>query len=88
MAETQGRRIARSNATPKERRAPEPLAAGDTIEYGVTIEVSGGAGRGSAWPRVGVTSSVRPGETTAQAKRRVKTFVDTMLAQAIEELEK
>lgn len=76
----------RTEMTPvKEKPVKEPLQSEDTIEYGITMEVSPSPGR-KAWIRVGTTSSVRGDETTEQAKRRIYDFVDGELDARLEEL--
>lgn len=63
---------------------PDALSPEDTIEYGITMEVSIDQGR-KAWIKAGVSSSVRSGETTAQAEARVATYVEEMFERRIEE---
>lgn len=62
----------------------ESLAAGDTIEYGLTVEVSTGAGK--AWVKFGTTSAVREGETTRLARKRITDFVNSEIDDRIEDL--
>lgn len=63
----------------------EPLRAGDTIEYSITMEVS--PSRGSkAWLKFGTTSSVRDGETTEQARTRITNYVETELDKRLDDL--
>lgn len=66
-------------------RTVEPLAPEDTIEYGITMEVSPGRGR-KAWIKAGTTSSVREGETTEQARIRVTRWVEDFLDTRLDEL--
>lgn len=61
------------------------LAPGDTIEYGLTVEVSPSPGQ-KAWVKFGTTSSVREGETTHQARARVTDYVNAEIDRRIEEL--
>lgn len=63
----------------------DALSPEDTIEYGVTEEVSPGPGR-KAWVRFAATSSVREGETTDQATNRVATYVNEEIDRRIEAL--
>lgn len=73
-------------AQPKRQVAvSDPLAAGDTIDYGLTVEVSAGPGQ-KAWVKFGTTSSVREGETTQQARSRVTDYVNQEIDRRIEEL--
>lgn len=61
------------------------LSPDDEVEYGMTIEVSVGPGQ-KAWPRFGVRSKVRDGETASQARERIVSYVDRHLDEIIEEL--
>lgn len=61
------------------------LSPDDEVEYGMTIEVSLAPGQ-KAWPRFGVRSKVRDGETASQARERIVSYVDRHLDQIIEEL--
>ncbi len=63
----------------------EDLLPGDTIEYGITMEVSPKRGQ-KAWIKFGTTSSVREGESTEQARSRVCTYVEKALDQRLDEL--
>lgn len=63
----------------------EPLASGDTIEYGLTVEVSAGPGQ-KAWVRFGVTSAIREGEATDAAQLRITEYVNDGIDKRIEEL--
>lgn len=63
----------------------ESLEPGDTVEYGITMEVSPAPGK-KMWIRMGTTSSVREGETTAKARLRVCEWVETSLDARIQEL--
>ena len=63
----------------------DALSPQDTIEYGVTEEVSPGAGR-KAWIRFAAHSSVRDGESTEQATQRVATYVNEEIDRRIDEL--
>ena len=64
----------------------EALSPQDTIEYGITEEVSTGQGR-KAWIRFASTSSVRDGETTEQAIQRVSSFVEKEIDRRIDALD-
>jgi hypothetical protein len=57
------------------RSYQEPLDTGDSIEYSLTEEVALGGGR-KAWVKFGLTSTVRNGESTADAVGRVSMFVN------------
>jgi hypothetical protein len=77
---------------PKPRKVKVPpmvqndaLSPEDTIEYGITMEVSAGPGQ-KAWIKFGTTSSVRDGETTEEARQRVPTWVDEQLDRRLDEL--
>jgi hypothetical protein len=63
----------------------DALSPEDTIEYGITMEVSPGPGK-KAWIKLGTTSSVRDGETTEQARHRVTQWVEEELDHRINEL--
>lgn len=70
---------------PVPKATTEELQVGDTIEYGITMEVS--PQRGSkAWIKMGATSSVREGESTEQARQRVCGWVETKLDARLDEL--
>jgi hypothetical protein len=72
-----------------ERKPPavqmDALSPEDTVEYGITMEVSPGPGK-KAWIKLGTTSSVRDGETTEQARSRICTWVEEELDRRIDEL--
>lgn len=78
-----------TESKPAVKRQPsvqnEPLAPGDTIEYGLTVEVSAGPGQ-KAWVRFGVTSAVREGETTDRAQMRVSDYVNHQIDRRLEDL--
>ena len=63
----------------------DALSPEDTIEYGVTEEVSTRAGR-KAWIRFAAHSAVRDGESTDEARRRVANFVNEEIDRRIDEL--
>lgn len=63
----------------------EALAPQDTIEYGLTVEVSLDKGR-KAWIKFGTTSSVRDGETTEAARSRVTEYVNDEIDRRLDDL--
>ena len=67
-----------------ERRLRPSVTAGDQIEYGLTYQVTIER-QLSVWLKAGVTSSVQPGESTDDAWKRVKEFVDSRMQELIEE---
>lgn len=77
------------NATPRAKAPPvvqnDALSPQDTIEYGITLEVSPSRGQ-KAWIKLGATSSVRDGETTEDARNRVTTWVEEELDRRVDEL--
>jgi hypothetical protein len=75
---------ARSAAAQSLPKPPDPLGEGDHIEYGNTMEVK--TRSGSFWPKIAVSSKVRPGETGEEALERLVDFVNTNLAEQVEAL--
>jgi hypothetical protein len=63
----------------------EHLTSGDLIDYRLTVEVDMGGGR-KAWVKFGTESTVREGETTEHARRRVTDYVNAEIDRRIEEL--
>ena len=63
----------------KKAVAPEALAPGDSLEYSISAEVRGP--NGTAWVKAGVISVVRADETTADAQRRVVSYVEGTVAE-------
>jgi len=73
-----------SAARPVRPPRPVPLSEGDTIEYGMTVEVKHPR-KGSYWPKFGASTTVREGETPEDAAARLKEFVHQQIdAQVIE----
>lgn len=52
----------------------DALNVGDAVDYGLTIEVKHPR-KGSYWPKMGASTTVRPGETAEQALSRLQVFV-------------
>lgn len=63
----------------------EALSPQDTIEYGLTVEVSLEQGR-KAWVKFGTTSSVRDGETTESARARITEYVNDEIDRRLDDL--
>lgn len=63
----------------------EALHPEDTIEYGLTVEVSLERGR-KAWVKFGTTSSVRDGETTEAARARITEYVNEEIDRRLDDL--
>ena len=70
---------------PRSVRSSQSLQPEDTIEYGLTVEVSLDKGR-KAWIKFGTTSAVRADETTEQALTRVTEFVNNGIDDRIDDL--
>lgn len=79
-------RSAAAKMAVEQARGLDPLAlsTGDSVEYGLTMEVKQG-GR-AYWPKVGVHSTVRAGETGEQAMDRIVTFATKTLDEIMEAL--
>lgn len=71
--------------TAKKVDTVEPLRAGDSIEYSITMEVSPQRGQ-KAWLKFGTTSSVRDGESTEQARKRITDYVEAELDRRLDDL--
>lgn len=59
-------------------KMPPALVPGDSIEYALTAAIKHPQ-KGEWWLKVGATSVIRDGESVTAAKRRIRTFVHTML---------
>ncbi len=66
-------------AAKKAARKPDLLAVGDTLEYGVSLEVKG------KWFRAATTRSKRAGETDDDHRNAVYNIVHDTLDKAIKE---
>lgn len=60
-------------ASPGKR--PDPISPGDTVEYSISVEVRGP--NGTSWVKAGVISTVRSGESAADAERRITEYVES-----------
>jgi len=69
---------------PATKSQPEPVSPGDSIDYGLTFQINVERNL-SVWLKAGITSTVREGETSAEAWKRVKAFVDGKMDELIEE---
>lgn len=88
MAEPQVNRAAR-RPQPKGRvaaaRQSNLLAEGDEIEFGITGEVKHPR-HGNFWVRTGGKTTIRPGETAAQARERLRTFCVSFLDDSVQQI--
>lgn len=75
------RKIRKPSIAAQRLKAPA-LNEGDTVDYGLTVEVKHPR-KGSFWPKMAATSTVRPGETGDAAMDRVMEFVARHLDQQI-----
>lgn len=75
------------SAKKPEKRVGADVSPGDLIEYGLTYQVNIER-QLSVWLKTGVTSSVHAGESSEDAWKRVKKFVDAKMAELIEEHQK
>lgn len=64
----------------------EPLQAGDSIEYGITLQIESSDRRSKAWVKYGTVSSVRASEDTGKACKRIDNFVEQGLAERVQSL--
>ena len=75
------KKVIKKKASPGQsvRKVVEPIAPGDSVEYSISVEVRGP--HGTSWVKAGVISTVRAGETTAAAERRVTEYVESTVVQ-------
>lgn len=73
------KKVIRRKPVSEKRAASEALAPGDSLEYSISAEVRGP--NGTAWVKAGVISVVRADETTADAQRRVVSYVEGTVAE-------
>ena len=80
------RRLAAEEVKPpvkRERRIRGEVFPGDTVEYGLTVEIK--SRTSSVWFKAGTSSTVQEDETGAEAWLRVRAFVDKRIEEMAEE---